>query len=295
MSESSTWSGDDTVGYANDTGFRIVFIDGYWCLASEELDAEGVDFYIPLVDLFSNPKTSLVITGDDGKIPATLIPNIVIGETFFAGSLEEMLSLNVQKGDVCIRTDIPGGVTFRLMGTDPTNFTHWAELRARYINWTDIQNKPNSFPPSQHTHSEYAGLNAYGKLPADLVDQLYIGNNFVARNETEMINLPASQGDVCTRLDLEQSYILAGLAYEIDDWIPIVTPSSKVDSVNGKRGIVTLTAKDIGYPEKIKVFNSEGEIAFSEVEKNLFVTFDNGENFRQLAFADDIRTIKTAE
>ncbi|WP_061216148.1 hypothetical protein, partial [Leptospira santarosai] len=63
-----------------------------------------------------------------------------------------MLSLNAQRGDIAIRTDIPGPGMFILSGDDPSLLSNWIPLTTQYPDWNNIQNKPVSFSPTLHDH-----------------------------------------------------------------------------------------------------------------------------------------------
>ncbi len=41
----------------------------------------------------------------DGKLDSSILPSLSITDTFTAKSQEQMLALNAQKGDICVRTD----------------------------------------------------------------------------------------------------------------------------------------------------------------------------------------------
>lgn len=65
--------------------------------------------------------------GPDGKLPTSVFPPLVIGETSFVGSEAAMLGLVAQHGDVAVRTDL-GGVRFILTTDNPGLLADWLEL-----------------------------------------------------------------------------------------------------------------------------------------------------------------------
>ncbi len=244
-----SWTPQSANVFANETGYVLELTPDGWVLYHEDFP-EGI---LPLSDLAQNPIMPFVALDATGKIPPEFISSLLIANTVFADSEAEMLALttmDVQKGDVCIRRDVPGGASFRLMGDDPHNITHWAELLARFVNWNDIRSKPTEYPPEDHEHDErYPRMNA-GKILPQFLPVITLGSRFVANSETEMLNLPATKGDVCSRRDLSKTFLLAGLADHVSDWVEILTPDSGVASVNGQMGDVFLTPADIGASEE---------------------------------------------
>jgi hypothetical protein len=69
--------------------------------------------------------------GPDGKVLPEQMPDISITDTFYAESQAEMLSLNAQTGDVCIRFDLATQdkpSVYILKGSDPSRSNHWQLL-----------------------------------------------------------------------------------------------------------------------------------------------------------------------
>ena len=69
---------------------------------------------------------TLATLGADGKIPASQIPALAIGETYVVASEAAMLALACQQGDVAVRTDIFR--SFILAGSAPSVLANWQEL-----------------------------------------------------------------------------------------------------------------------------------------------------------------------
>lgn len=61
-----------------------------------------------------------------GKLDASLLPSITVSDTFTAGSEAEMLALQADQGDVCVRTDT--NETYILTAADPTVIANWTKL-----------------------------------------------------------------------------------------------------------------------------------------------------------------------
>ncbi|WP_343586157.1 pyocin knob domain-containing protein [Flavobacterium sp.] len=64
--------------------------------------------------------------GADGKLISSQIPSITINDTFVVDSQVEMLSLNVETGDIAVRSDL--SKCFILKGSNPELLEDWQEL-----------------------------------------------------------------------------------------------------------------------------------------------------------------------
>lgn len=98
-------------------------------------------------------------------------------------------------------------------------------------------------------------LGADGKLDTSVIPAIALSDIFTVENEAEMLGLTAQTGDVAIRTDENKTYILsAEPASAKANWKQILTPAAPVQSVNGKTGVVTLTAEDVGATdEKVKI------------------------------------------
>lgn len=89
-------------------------------------------------------------------------------------------------------------------------------------------------------------LDANGKLVESIIPAVAITETYVVDSETAMLALNAQVGDVAIRTDVSKSFILQSLpATTAANWVELLTPNSKVISVNGKQGAVVLTGADI--------------------------------------------------
>ncbi|UML86441.1 hypothetical protein FH587_13640 [Leptospira interrogans] len=159
------WLQVETDRYENGSGW-ILERDGMfgWIIYNEEIEDEFPDTFIVLADLFTNPGLS-VITLDPttGKIPTEYIPALAINDTFTVSSQVGMLSLNAQRGDIAIRTEIPGPGMFLLSGDDAGYLPNWIPITTQFPDWNNIRNKPTEYPSVSHDHdSRY-----YTKLETD--------------------------------------------------------------------------------------------------------------------------------
>lgn len=64
--------------------------------------------------------------GPDGKIPASLLPDIAITATTIVASEAAMLALNAQPGDLAVRSDL--NKTFILSAAPASNLANWTEV-----------------------------------------------------------------------------------------------------------------------------------------------------------------------
>lgn len=148
------WLQVETDRYENGSGW-ILERDGMfgWIIYNEEIEDEFPDTFIVLSDLFTNPGLSVItLDPESGKIPTQYIPALAINDTFTVNSQAAMLLLNAQRGDIAIRTDIPGPGMFILSGDDPAFLPNWIPLTTRYSDWSTIQNKPTEYPSVAHDH-----------------------------------------------------------------------------------------------------------------------------------------------
>ncbi|EMO41482.1 hypothetical protein LEP1GSC186_2044 [Leptospira noguchii serovar Autumnalis str. ZUN142] len=182
------WLQVETDRYENGSGW-ILERDGMfgWIIYNEEIEDEFPDTFIVLSDLFTNPGLSVItLDPESGKIPTQYIPALAINDTFTVNSQAAMLSLNAQRGDIAIRTDIPGPGMFILSGDDPAFLPNWIPLTTRYSDWSTIQNKPTEYPSVAHDHdSRY-----YTKFETDtsLSQKRNISTPIPAAEVTEDIN-----------------------------------------------------------------------------------------------------------
>jgi hypothetical protein len=89
-------------------------------------------------------------------------------------------------------------------------------------------------------------IGADGKLDSSIMPSIVITDTFVVASQTAMLALTAEVGDVCVRTDLSKSFILRlSPASTLSNWQELLTPTDLVQSINGKTGVVTLTASDV--------------------------------------------------
>lgn len=264
MSSRTTWSGSIESGYfENPNGFYLTKDENdNWMIGNNNLDDEGIEILLSLIDLFDNPILKFAIINPvTGKLPIDIIPNAA-EKTILVNSLEDMLAIPASEigvGDVCVirNIKIQGGASFRLSFPDPSNIESWVELVSRYANWRDIQSKPRFvpeylageeliFPSIKHLHDDrYPVLDENDKIPGKYIHSIPDGNAYRANTIEEMLELPALKGDVCSVKNPRGRYKLYGLASKLSDWVYLEDPEGFVVSVNGQIGVAYLEAKDI--------------------------------------------------
>jgi hypothetical protein len=73
-----------------------------------------------------NASGNVPVLDDNGKLNSSVLPAIAITDTFVVATEAEMLALNVQVGDIAVRTDLSR--SFILKTDDATVLDHWQEL-----------------------------------------------------------------------------------------------------------------------------------------------------------------------
>lgn len=69
----------------------------------------------------------VVVVGENGKLPDSLMPALAVSDTYEAASESAMLALQAQKGDICIRTD--EGKSYILSESPAANVENWKWLK----------------------------------------------------------------------------------------------------------------------------------------------------------------------
>ncbi|MDI7215797.1 hypothetical protein [Leptospira santarosai] len=159
------WIQLETDKFENGSGW-ILERDGMfgWILYHEDIEDEFPDTFIVLSDLFTNPgQSAITVDPTTGKIPIQYMPAVAINDVFVVGSQGAMLATSTQRGDMLLRTDIPGPAMFILAGDDPTYLPNWIPVTTQFPDWSVIRNKPASFPPDLHNHD----TSYYTKLEFD--------------------------------------------------------------------------------------------------------------------------------
>lgn len=139
--------------------------------------------------------------------------------------------------------------------------------------WSSITGKPSTYPPTIGTTSVTAKAGNYtptwsevtskptfaavatsgsasdltGTLPSEVLPPLAITSHQVVASQAAMLAVTAQPGDLVTRSDISQTFILAASpASTLANWIEVSGALDGVQSVNGHTGSsVTITKADI--------------------------------------------------
>jgi hypothetical protein len=105
----------------------------------------------------------------------------------------------------------------------------------------EITNRTNLTTTINETLSVKADLDNTGHVPVGEIPEVVFTNAFPVMDQTTMLALPASQGDVAVRPD--GVWLLNGAdPTALINWVSLTT----VSSVNGRRGQVQIAASDVG-------------------------------------------------
>ena len=97
------------------------------------------------------------------------------------------------------------------------------------------------------TAGDIAVLATGGKFDISVIPASAISDTFVVASQAAMLALTAQVGDVAVRTDENKSYILqTEPASTLANWQELLSPTSPVQSVAGKTGVVTLVKGDVG-------------------------------------------------
>jgi hypothetical protein len=89
-------------------------------------------------------------------------------------------------------------------------------------------------------------LDSSSLIPAQYLPSITVHDTFVVSSQSAMLALPAHQGDVAIRTDVNETFILvSGSAATLGNWAQLLSPTSPVTSVNSLTGAVTLTTMNI--------------------------------------------------
>jgi hypothetical protein len=144
-----------------------------------------------------------------------------------------------------------------------------------------------------------------GKLDPKILPALEPDDTFIAGSLEEMLVLNATKGDLCIRSDENKTYVLkAEPASAQDNWAQMLHPA-EVQSVNGKTGIVTISAGDLGLgsvsntPDSAKNVNSASKLTTARTivltgDVTASGSFDGSANLSLPATAVQAAKLKTA-
>lgn len=121
-------------------------------------------------------------------------------------------------------------------------------------------------------------IDSDGKLKSSIIPQIAITDTFVVASQAAMLALSSAQvGDVAVRTDINKSFILKADGYStLSNWQELLTPSDKVQSVNGKTGAVTIGCSDIGAATTTQLSNhASSDIHLTDNQKTKIANSKN--------------------
>lgn len=121
-------------------------------------------------------------------------------------------------------------------------------------------------------------IDSDGKLKSSIIPQIAITDTFVVASQAAMLALSSAQvGDVAVRTDINKSFILKADGYStLSNWQELLTPSDKVQSVNGKTGSVTIGCSDIGAATTTQLSNhASSDIHLTDNQKTKIANSKN--------------------
>ena len=121
-------------------------------------------------------------------------------------------------------------------------------------------------------------IDSDGKLKSSIIPQIAITDTFVVASQAAMLALSTAQvGDVAVRTDVNKSFILKADGYStLANWQELLTPTDKVQSVNGKTGAVTIGCSDIGAATTTQLSNhASSDIHLTDNQKTKIANSKN--------------------
>lgn len=120
----------------------------------------------------------------------------------------------------------------------------------------------------------YAGLGADGKLISSQLPSITVNDTFVIASHAEMLALTVQTGDVAVRTDLNKSFILKGTNPAVlSDWQELLTPTSDVTTVFGRKGAIISQAGDYSADQITETsgrkFQSANQQAFNDATSSI--------------------------
>jgi hypothetical protein len=146
--------------------------------------------------------------------------------------------------------------TYRIVPRDPQYDPSGAAAAAQAFSTADSSQKIVTHSAAVDPHGDRAWGSAHfvpieyfdgnGQLGTTHLPALSVTDVFPASSEVEMRGLTAQRGDLCVRTDVGRTYILrTDDPTNINNWIEM-SSAGQVLSVNGKQGVIVLTAADVG-------------------------------------------------
>lgn len=179
-------------------------------------------------------------TGGPVKVTYKVLKDYLYAQFGIAAINDRLTNLestagNVQAELILIRNDIT-----TLTATVQFTAQQISDLTVNFEDYKVYANTTFEKVANKNQPNGYAGLDANGKLLESQLPAIAITDTYVVDSEAEMLALPAEQGDVAVRQDLEKSFILRSApATNVSNWVELRSPTDAVQSVIGLKGEIS--------------------------------------------------------
>lgn len=179
-------------------------------------------------------------TGGPVKVTYKVLKDYLYAQFGIAAINDRLTNLestagNVQAELILIRNDIT-----TLTATVQFTAQQISDLTVNFEDYKVYANTTFEKVANKNQPNGYAGLDANGKLLESQLPAIAITDTYVVDSEAEMLALPAEQGDVAVRQDLEKSFILRSApATNVSNWVELRSPTDAVQSVIGLKGVIS--------------------------------------------------------
>lgn len=177
------------------------------------------------------------VIGSDGKLDPSIMPAIAITDTFVTINQTEMLALDVQVGDVCVRTDL--SKTFILRAEPATVLANWQDLLSPTSEVTSVAGKTGAVTL---TKADVGLTNVANESRATILASAALTGTPTAPTASAATN--TTQVATTAFVKTDTAAILASAKAYTDTEV-----ANKVDKVTGKQ----LSTEDFTSAEKTKL------------------------------------------
>lgn len=211
----------------------------------------------------------------DGKIISTLLPSLVITETFVVASQAAMLALTAQQGDVAVRTDL--NKSFILTNNDPATLSSWQELLTPTDSVLSWNGRTGAIVPvsGDYTASQITNVPA-GGIAANTVQAALNELDTEKANASSLASYVLKAGDAMTgTLSTSGAFVASGdfAAAPTAAGTYIGTPTGlnpRITFANGNTGATGAVSIDNGNGTIRFLHSSQGTILGTFSESALF-------------------------
>jgi hypothetical protein len=195
--------------------------------------------------VLSDDGKEFALYGEDNKLPDQHVPNLAIINTHVVNSLEEMLAITAETGDIAIRKDIKQ--TFILQGTDPKIESNWVAFETPENNITTVFGRSGDVTAQA------------GDYSADLISFSRVNGIQVDNVQLAIETLQLKKANVEHFHDAEELNITYRKSFENSDEV--------------------IVNHNLGYVPSVVVIDSMGYVCITEVQHiddNTFISTTNG-------------------